>query len=446
MNTQGRRPAGLHSEMWELAWNQWNEAQPRKHAEDRSQHLQGFLNAGLPSRQDENWRQTPLRQLDKLRPRIPSSREDHSNLSIAALRSYLAEIFGQLSPESRQSAILIAQDGKFVTSPDLLRALGLQDADTVLLTENETRESAFFNHKSHSLEHLRAAFSEPKECVISATSKPRQLLFLNLFGLDGLQGPNTSAQELTIRVCAGAEIEVLEVQLDCSEEISLRTLGLNILLEHGAICKKMTLQDCRQESHLITNTRVFANAQSQFQHLALSSGSGLIRNELEIKLAGPHAEAQIDGFYHPIMQGLHDHHTHVEHVFGETTSSQVYHGILEDKSRAVFNGRVVIHEGADQSSAHQLNKNLLLSQDAHVHTKPELQIHADDVSCSHGATTGSLSADEIFYLRSRCLSEAAARELICQGFAMAPALRDFPSAFLIPYRNWALAQNKGMKS
>ena len=97
-------------------------------------------------------------------------------------------------------------------------------------------------------------------------------------------------------------------------------------------------------------------------------------------------------------------------------SSQLYKGVLDDKSRAVFNGRVFVHQDAQQTNACQLNKNLLLSESAEIDTKPELQIDADDVKCSHGATVGQLNDDELFYLRSRAIPERQARTMLCKAY------------------------------
>jgi Fe-S cluster assembly protein SufD len=111
-----------------------------------------------------------------------------------------------------------------------------------------------------------------------------------------------------------------------------------------------------------------------------------------------------------------DHHTSIEHAVPRCTSSQLYHGVLDDSARAVFNGRILVRADAQQTDAHQINRNLLLSREAHVDTKPQLEIFADDVRCTHGATVGQLDRDALFYLKSRGLSPLRARSMLTFGF------------------------------
>jgi Fe-S cluster assembly protein SufD len=125
----------------------------------------------------------------------------------------------------------------------------------------------------------------------------------------------------------------------------------------------------------------------------------------------------VDGLY--VVNGRQhvDNHTTIDHAAPHSSSHQLYKGILDDRSRAVFNGKIFVREGALLTDARQLNKNLLLSGDAHVDTKPQLEIFADDVKCAHGATVGQLEEEELFYLRTRGLKPDHARALLTYGFA-----------------------------
>ena len=149
----------------------------------------------------------------------------------------------------------------------------------------------------------------------------------------------------------------------------------------------------------------------------------LLREDLSVKLASPGAEAVLDGLYVTSGRRLTDHVTSVEHFAPQTTSSQLYKGLLSEESRAVFNGRVHIHRAAQQSNAAQLNNNLLLSEKAEIDTKPELEIDADDVKASHGATIGQLDPDHIFYLQARAISKSNAVRMLSRGFAQDVAFR-----------------------
>jgi Fe-S cluster assembly protein SufD len=143
----------------------------------------------------------------------------------------------------------------------------------------------------------------------------------------------------------------------------------------------------------------------------------LIRNDLQIEIDGPDADARFCGLY-LVEDGQHvDNHTRVDHRIGPARSEQEYRGILHGKSRAIWNGKAVVHAGADGTDADQANHNLLLGERCEIDTKPELEIYADDVKCSHGTTVGQLDAAALFYLRSRGIDEAGARQLLTRAFA-----------------------------
>ena len=136
----------------------------------------------------------------------------------------------------------------------------------------------------------------------------------------------------------------------------------------------------------------------------------------DIRLAGPDAECPPNGAYMVRGKQHCDTTTAVEHVAPRTSCREVFKGVIDEQARAVFQGRIVIHPGAQQSNGHQLSKALLLSNRAEIDTKPELEIYADDVKCSHGATVGDLDRDALFYLRARGIPEAAARAILIEAF------------------------------
>jgi Fe-S cluster assembly protein SufD len=146
-------------------------------------------------------------------------------------------------------------------------------------------------------------------------------------------------------------------------------------------------------------------------------GAGLARLDLNVSLAGRAAEAELTGLF--IADGSRhlDTHVHIDHRAIETRSLQDYRGVAANRGRAVFNGKTIVHEGAQKSNARQSSRNLLLTTGAEIDTKPELEIYADDVQCSHGATTGRLDPAALFYLRSRGLSENEARSALTRAFA-----------------------------
>ena len=154
-------------------------------------------------------------------------------------------------------------------------------------------------------------------------------------------------------------------------------------------------------------------------HYSLSTTTldgALIRNEVKVSLAGPEAHAELNGVY--LLNGTThcDNHTYIGHDVPDCTSDELYKGIVADKGTSVFNGKVYVKQDAQRTRAYQSNANILLGDDAKVYTKPELEIYADDVKCSHGCTIGRLDEKGLFYLRSRGVSEAEARKLMAHAF------------------------------
>lgn len=176
------------------------------------------------------------------------------------------------------------------------------------------------------------------------------------------------------------------------------------------------LRDGAKALH-IGGTHVRQAHGSRFQSHSFALGAALARNDLEVALDAPGAECELNGLY--LAQGRQhvDNHTRIDHIQPRGTSREFYKGILDGHGRGVFNGRVIVHPNAQKTDAQQSNRNLLLSDDAEIDTKPQLEIYADDVKCSHGATVGQLDRDALYYLRSRGIDEATARSVLTYAFA-----------------------------
>ena len=168
-------------------------------------------------------------------------------------------------------------------------------------------------------------------------------------------------------------------------------------------------------SHIATVAGELAD-NSDFENFDLNLGGALARSEIHLALQGQGARADLNGIY--LLRGTQhcDNTINVDHVFGATNSQQDYRGILDDQSHGVFQGKITVRPDAQGISGHQLNKTLLLSEKAEINSKPELEILADDVKCSHGATSGELDESGLFYLRSRGIPEVEARRMLMAAF------------------------------
>lgn len=177
------------------------------------------------------------------------------------------------------------------------------------------------------------------------------------------------------------------------------------------------IQNQDGESYQNNFTQIFQEANTNINHVTLTLSGTLVRNNLHFFMNGQNCNSLLYGLYMPHGTDLVDNHTRVDHAFPNCHSDELYKGIMMDKSVAVFNGKIKVHLDAQKTNAYQRNQNILLSNDATVNTKPQLEIFADDVKCTHGATIGQLDEEPMFYLRSRGIPEDVARKMLLNAFA-----------------------------
>ena len=185
-------------------------------------------------------------------------------------------------------------------------------------------------------------------------------------------------------------------------------LGRNAKITHVRVHENAGLQVGRVD--------VRQDADTSYRSTVVTLGGALLRFDVRCLLQGRGAECQLDGAYLIDGEDHVDHHTLVEHQASHCRSAQTYRGIVSGKGTGVFDGIVIVHRDAQKTEAHQENRNLLLSETATIHTKPQLEIDADDVVCSHGATVGSLDEDQLFYLRARGIPEDLAQSMLTYAF------------------------------
>lgn len=249
--------------------------------------------------------------------------------------------------------------------------------------------------------------------IHAATEKPLAILVI-----DGANaGPAVSQANVEIDIAPGCDAEIIEYQSSegSDEHYGNSVVALNV--GQGAVARYLRVQD-RRIGHVQTGRLSIAmGADAKLNMASYDLGGGLVRNDVDIDLCEPGADAVFDGLY-LAGDGQHiDNHTRVDHRVGPATSSQEYRGILNGRCRCVWNGKAVVHKGADGTDANQANHNLLLSNNAEIDAKPELEIYADDVKCSHGTTVGQLDDAALFYLRTRGLDEQQATQVLTRAFA-----------------------------
>jgi len=190
-----------------------------------------------------------------------------------------------------------------------------------------------------------------------------------------------------------------------------------IVVAANANVKHYKIQDEGDAGNLVNTTQVYQKKQSVFSTNNFTLSGSLVRNNLTIVLDDEHIESHLNGLYLTKGNQVVDNHTLVDHRKPNCNSNELYKGIIDEKSAATFNGKIYVRKDAQKTNAFQSNKNILLSDDGTINTKPQLEIYADDVKCSHGTSTGKLDEDQVFYLRARGLSEASAKKLLMHAFA-----------------------------
>ncbi len=226
-----------------------------------------------------------------------------------------------------------------------------------------------------------------------------------------------------------AKATIIEHYVSMADLVTLTNVVTEVSLGESANLHHYKLQqESKQAFHIATLAATQA-ANSQWHTYNVSLGAGLARNDIHSQLLGENAHVTMDGLY--IVNGEQHiyNHTRIDHAVPNTTSSELYKGVLDDNSHAVFNGKVMVHKDAQKTDANQKNQNLLLSRGCEIDTKPEMEIYADDVKCGHGSTVGQIDEDQLFFFRARGLDESTARNLLTYAFA-AEVLENMPSTHI----------------
>jgi Fe-S cluster assembly protein SufD len=250
---------------------------------------------------------------------------------------------------------------------------------------------------------------------------PIEILYLS----EGIDWPNLTVPRTLILVGKNAQATLVE-RFSMSpvtgregghKEFYFTNAVTEIALGEGAVLDHIKIQDESTTAYHIANTQIVMAANSNFTTHYLGLGGALVRNEVRVRFDGEHAEATVNGLYLASGKQHLDNFTVIDHAQPNCASHELYKGILNDRAHGVFNGKIFVRKDAQKTDAKQTNKVLLLSDDATINTKPQLEIFADDVKCTHGATVGQLDPVQLFYLQSRGIPMDEARRLLTFAFA-----------------------------
>ena len=245
-----------------------------------------------------------------------------------------------------------------------------------------------------------------------AIEKPIHLIFVGV--ADDI--PVAFHPRNLITLGKNSSITIYESHVSVGAESYLSNGATSVKLGDGAVFQHRKLQNESEKAYHVAAAAVALGGGANYENYTLNIGGRLVRNEIHVTLAGRGSNCSHYGSYAGRGQQHIDTTIFVEHAAPECTSREVYKGALDDSARGVFQGKILVRKDAQKTDGHQLNKALLLSERAEIDAKPELEIYADDVKCSHGATAGELDEEQLFYLRSRGVPETEARDLLVTGF------------------------------
>ncbi len=354
---------------------------------------------GLPSVRDEDWKYTDLSSAIDISNRwlVDGAAKTTVNVHQDAIQSICSSI---------DANWLVIANGRI--------DLALFDASTDVEIERFS-ESGTPIVMDRPLANLNAALLHDglRVQLHGATEKPLGVLIIDEVGADA----SVSQANVEINVAPGCDVEIIEFQHSSGAGDHYSNSVITLKIDQAAQVSYARIQD-RRLGHVQT-ARMSASLgkDAKLNMSGYDIGGGLIRNDIDIDLDNPGAEVAFNGLYLAGDDQHIDNHTRVDHRKGPARSSQEYRGILSGRCRCVWNGKAIVHKGADGTDANQANHNLLLSENAEIDAKPELEIYADDVKCSHGTTVGQLDETALFYLRSRGMDKRQAIQMLTHAFA-----------------------------
>ena len=368
-----------------------------------------FGAAGLPNRKTEAWKYTPVRMLEKLDPSVISP-ADRSRADVAFPEPLCTASAGQVDISDGFLPENLPDTATGVTLLPLAEGIeAYEEKLQRLLTSVELKGA------ERTFTALNTAFLD-QGLVIHVGENVKAGSLLVRWAFSGKDAAQLSNFRMILLLEPGAELELIEQFESVGESANALNVITQVDLAEGAVLEHVRVQRESDAIVLLTSTFVEQAAVSKYRYSGFDLGGGLVRHELSTRLVGRGAEAHFNGAFVLDRKRLVDNHVSVDHASPACNSTQFFRGVLGGSSRGVFNGRALIRPGADESSVKQSNANLLLSPLAEMDTKPELEIYADEVEASHGATVGQLDEAAIFYLRSRGLREAQARRMLTAAF------------------------------
>lgn len=395
------------------AWASARGDEPAWLARLRREAAASFAASGLPHTRLEEWRYTNVTPLARVPFELATGRPEVSReaLERVSFPVYACSVFvfvdGLLRPELSAPRALSAG----------VRVLGLAELLASEPARVEAELGSLVDAKLHPFAALNTAFLDDGAVLLvppgARLSQPIHVVFASSgAAADRVRHPR-------VLVVSGPEshAEVIVDHVDLAPARGLTNAVVEVRVGRGAELALMLVQRESDRTFHVSNLAARVERDARFAAHTVTLGGAIVRNDACVLLAEEGASCRLDGLFAGDGDQLLDHHSLIDHAMPRGESRQLTKGILGGAARGVFRGRVIVRPDAQHTDAEQSNPNLLLSRAAEVDSKPQLEIHADDVRCRHGSSIGRLDEDALFYLRARGLDEGEARDLLLRGFA-----------------------------
>jgi Fe-S cluster assembly protein SufD len=402
----------------------------------REAAIQRFAALGFPTLEDEEWRFTPLAALTqnafKLGERARADASQVQRLTFMPDDCHrLVFVNGRL--------VLMLSDVH-----GLPQGVVAGDLATALITHVQLIEAhlaRYADYENHVFTALNTAFIQdgafiylPNNVVID---RPIYVVFVSVAGSD----TKVSYPRTLIVAEHNSQARIVEAYAGPGADVYFTNAVTEIITGEGAILEYAKLQNESQRAFHVHALQMQMAKSSNVKSHTINLGGRLVRNEVNAVLDGDGCECTLNGLSIASGEQLVDNHTRIDHAKPHCASHELYKSILDGKARGIFNGKIYVHPDAQKTDAKQTNQTLLLSENAVIDAMPQLEIFADDVKCTHGATVGQLDAESIFYLRTRGIDKDAARALLTYAFANDIVGRLSVDSLRDGLENWLIARN-----
>jgi len=363
-------------------------------------------NQELPTTRDEYWkytRITPFLKKDFI-PGQPETTVDPISYQIEGLDCYSLVFVNGVYSEKLSD----------LPSGDTLQLRPFSEMTVAEIAAQKNHLGQLAEFETQIFTALNTAYATDGSFVSlkagTVLEKPLHLVYVQIGNQTGIQTRNLLVFE------TNSQATIIESHQSLGGVEALTNTVSEIVVAANANIDHYLLQYIGDNSAYVGSTNVIQENDSQYSLTTLTLRGRMVRNNTNVQVNGTGCFTQLNGIYLTKGKQHVDNHTLVDHLQQHCNSSELYKGIMDEQSTGVFNGKVFVRQAAQKTNAFQSNQNILLSDDATVNSKPELEIYADDVKCSHGSTTGQLDEEAIYYLRTRGIGEAAARRLMVQAF------------------------------